>query len=384
MPIITSPAMSLPIPVVGSEAGPQYATDVNNCLGIVDQHNHSPGNGNPINPSGMNINADLSFNGNNLILARSLRLQPQLTTLAGASDIGCLYEAGVDLYYNDGSGNQVRITQSGALAGTPGSISGLVPPASVSYSSGTQTFIFQSNTNTPANLDAGFITLRNNVINSFGLSLFPPAAMGSNQVITLPTTPASTKILTMDNTGTMASVTDVDNSSIEISGNNIQIKNQGVTQAKKAIRVVTTNGTDPGAGGMSTQADPGAIQTFTSLTDTQVANLVCTLTTLGNPVTIYLTDGGFAGSGAFIGSDFTFTETPNNAIVYLSIYRDGTPIYSYGFGVTPAGHVNIPPSSICATDFPAPGTYTYTIWARTTNAGQAVRLGSCKIVAYEV
>src|SRR4051812_17947618 len=116
----TSPNMNLLIPTVGSEPGPEYAQDVNDSLTLIDQHDHTPGHGVQINPDGMDISSDLTFNNHNLTNARSIRFSPQGSPLALAADLGCIYESGVDLYYNDGNGNQVRLTQSGSVAGTSG------------------------------------------------------------------------------------------------------------------------------------------------------------------------------------------------------------------------------------------------------------------------
>lgn len=195
-----TPNMSLPVPGVGTEAGPAYAQDVNNCLTILDAHDHTPGSGALITPSAMNINADLLFNNNNATTARSVRFQSQAAPIGSASDLGCIYESGVDLYYNDGAGNQIRITQSGGVAGTPGSISGLAPPASATYVSGNQTFVFQSNTLTPANIDGASYILRNLTASSFGLTLSPPT-IGSDYQITLPQLPASTLPVVMTSSG---------------------------------------------------------------------------------------------------------------------------------------------------------------------------------------
>lgn len=205
-----SPNMNLAIPGVGTAAGPDYANSINADLNILDIHDHSPGFGVPITPTGISINADLPFANNNLTGARSLRLQPQTVALGTASDIGCLYAVtatsdGSDLWFNTGNGTQIQITKDGALFGVGnGSISGLVAPASASYNAISSTFVWQSNTNTPANLDAGFLILRNNTASSKGLTLSPPAAMAANYSITLPTLPASTSFVTLDSSGNLA------------------------------------------------------------------------------------------------------------------------------------------------------------------------------------
>lgn len=202
---IASLYMNLPVPVVGVDPGPQYAIDVDSCLTIIDQHTHLPGSGVLIVSNAININTDLTFNDNNLIDARSIRFDPQVTPIPAAGlDLGCIYEAGGDLYYNDGAGNQIRITQSGGVAGTPGSISNLTPPASVSYQAIDATFVFQSAVNTPANLDAASIVLRNLVANSKGLTLSPPNAMGADYTITLPSLPVTTLPVVIDNAGNMS------------------------------------------------------------------------------------------------------------------------------------------------------------------------------------
>jgi microcystin-dependent protein len=201
---VNSANMSLPIPVVGTAPGPEWATLLNACLTILDQHSHVSGSGVPITPDAMNINSDLSMSSQNLVDARSLRMTAQASPLALAADLGCIYVSGVDLYYNDVNGNQVRITQSGAVAGTPGSISNLVSPASASYVSGTSTFVWQSAATTPANMDAASLIMRNLSAGSNSLTLQPPAAMGSNSTITLPTLPAATGMVTMDTSGNLS------------------------------------------------------------------------------------------------------------------------------------------------------------------------------------
>lgn len=156
-----SPNMNLTIPVTGQEVGPDWANDLNNSLSVVDAHNHAPGSGVLINPNGMNINSDLAFNLNNATLLRSARFSPQTVALSNPADIGCLYEAGVDLYYNDGSGNQIRITQSGSVAGSSGTITGLPSgTASAAYTAISGTFVFQQATSTAANIDAATYILR--------------------------------------------------------------------------------------------------------------------------------------------------------------------------------------------------------------------------------
>ena len=168
MPTI-SPNMGLVIPTIAVDSGLVWEQSVNADLDILDGHNHSSGQGVQINPAGLNINSDLTFNDNNATALRSVRFQSQGAPLSLGTDLGCLYESGVDLYYNDGSGNRVRITQSGSVTGSTGTITGL-PSGTASASFAAGTFVFQSATLTSATLDAGSIILRNNTASSHGLT----------------------------------------------------------------------------------------------------------------------------------------------------------------------------------------------------------------------
>lgn len=261
-----SPNMLLPIPSIGVDPGPDYATNINNCLTLVDGHDHTPGRGVQLTPASFNINSDLAMNNNNLTLIRASRFQVQPSLLNGSADIGELYVSGVDLYYNDVNGNQVRITQSGAVAGTPGSIANLVAPASASYVSANQTFVFQSAANTPANIDGASYILRNLVANSHSLTLNPPNAMGADYSITLPTLPSTQSFLTIDAAGNMgapiayplsgltgsafASNVNLPGKFVQEGGLNVVVSNTNDTQSLAIVRgvVLSTGSIDTGVG----------------------------------------------------------------------------------------------------------------------------------------
>lgn len=228
----SSPNMGLPVPVVGVDPGPNWADDLNSCLTLIDQHDHSAGSGVQITPSGISINADFSQNSNNLTVVRTTRYIAQSAALALVTDVGCVYVAGVDLYYNDVSGNQIRLTQSGSIVGTAGSITGLVSPASATYVGASSTFVWQSDTNKPANTDTASVLLRNLTVNSKSLTLSPPTAMGSDFTITLPTIPASSQsFVIMDTSGNFTATFPPDNSSVEFGGSVLRVKALGVTKA---------------------------------------------------------------------------------------------------------------------------------------------------------
>lgn len=236
--VTTSPNMGLPVPQVGVTPGPAWAENINSSLNIIDAHDHTPGNGVAITPSAMDITSDLAFNNHNATLLRSTRYQTQSSPLSGGSDLGATYVSGVDLYYNDGNGNQVRITQGGSVTGATGSITGLVAPASASYSSGSETFVWQSDVNKAANMDARSYILRNSTTSSNGLTLTAPT-LTSDYAITLPLLPAATNFMLIDVSGNITAPWHLDNSTLGVVSNLIKVLDQGITATQIANNTIT-------------------------------------------------------------------------------------------------------------------------------------------------
>jgi hypothetical protein len=328
MPTTTiSPNMQLPVPVVGVDPGPDWATQINNCLALIDSHTHVTGQGVQITPSGLDINADLSIGGNNLTLVRSTRFQNQATTLSGVTDLNCVYSSGTagDLYYNDGSGNIIRLTQSGSIVGTTGSIGGLVSPASATYVPATQTFVWQSAANTAANMDCGSVILRNITASSYGLTLAPPSSLALNYTVTLPAIPAASgNFLTIDTSGNISSNVKidgvtllntsntiavqasqlVDNSTTEASSNQIIVKDGGITSAKLAANSVTT----------------------TAITNANVTTAKLDATVQGNIAKAWINFNGDPLSGTYTqsGTTVTVSATSHGMVAGQKFYIDIT------------------------------------------------------------
>jgi len=195
--VIYTPNMNLPEPVVGVDSGPDYATQINNALTIVDGHNHTPGYGVQVPSAGININSNLSLNGNSLTSVGSFKFSTQATEPTTAAT---MYEYGVDLYYNDGSGNVIQITKNGnVFASSSGIASGT---ATAAFSSSTLAVQAAGTypTGTPANIAGGSILLGNNTSGSSYLTLSPPASV-STYTITLPTLPSAESAMLIDSSG---------------------------------------------------------------------------------------------------------------------------------------------------------------------------------------
>lgn len=110
----TTPNMSLIVPDVGT-SGPTYATEINTAFDVVDAHDHTPGKGVRIPPSGLNINADLPFNNNDAISLRSTRYTSQTGVLATSDDRNCISSVNGNLYWNNANGVAVQITAGNGL-----------------------------------------------------------------------------------------------------------------------------------------------------------------------------------------------------------------------------------------------------------------------------
>lgn len=366
--VIDSPNMNLPVPVVSEEPGPDYANDVNNCLGILDSHNHSFGSGVQITPSGLNINADLNINSNNLTSIRSSRYASQNSVLTNLSDLNCTYVVLGDLYYNDGVGNNVRITQNGAVAGSPGSIANLTSPASASYSPGTATFIWQSDANTPANMDMGSIIIRKIVANSNGITLSAPNSLSSDYTLTLPAVlPGSTSYLTVDSSGNISVASPV---------------NQGIDQSSMAIRAT---GSTVGAGGFAISS---SCASFTTGVSGPVTNLSVTITTLGNPVKLQLQADGSANP-----SYIQCNSTTNEAFASFSFFRGATQLnidqidlFVQANAAVGTLRLQSVPGAFSFMDIVSAGTYTYTFQVNFvgSNVSPGATVNYLVLTAYEI
>lgn len=359
--------MSLPVPVPGVDPGPDWANNISACFSIVDSHNHTPGQGNLIPPSGLDINTDLTFQSNNATDLRSARFTPQVTALSGVADVGCLYEAGVDLYFNDGIGNQIRITQSGSVAGASGTITGLPSgTASAAFSAATGTFIFQQATSTGANVDAATYVLRYpgsypTPVGNF-IALQAPAALASGFSITFPAAlPGSTLPMLLSATG-------------QISTGQIttaQITDANVTRPKLV------------AVGQQISSSCGSFTTNSTSPD-PVTNLSVTITTTGRPVQLCLQPDG---SGiATLSQQIVSNGFPSST---FSFYRDSTKLSEDNMEWAAGGAVvnyamAIPVSSMRFLDTPAAGTYTYTFQVYNSSNNFITLVNNAVLVAYEL
>ncbi len=198
----TSPYMNLPVPVVSTDPGPDWANDINACMSAIDSHDHTTGKGVPLTPDALNINADLPMNGYNLTAAGAVTFQAKISALT--SLLRSLQVVSADLYFIDGAGNSVRITQGGSVTGSSGTITGLPSgTASASYAGGT--FTFDSATNTPANMAVGPLIIGSNTASPKTVTLGPSSSQPANYNLTFPlAAPSANQLPISDGSGNLS------------------------------------------------------------------------------------------------------------------------------------------------------------------------------------
>lgn len=357
--VIKSPNMTLSVPVPSVCPAPQWAQAVYACIyGGIDQHNHSSGHGVQIQPSGIDISSNLSFNNNSAIALQTTTYQDQGSSLA-SSFLGCLYIAGGNLYYNAGAdGFAVQITSGHSVTGSAGTITGLPSgTASASYSAGT--FTFQSATSTPANIDGGSINIREVAASANAITLSSPTALAGNYTLILPTAlPGAQSFTTIDASGNVASYVPVAGgiTATNMAANSIataSIQDGAVTTAKRAtVNAVTVNFT-------------ATSSTANYPTATAVTSAVATITCSGTQAVIINIGGRAASSGA---SAFVRVVGSNEeAVGLLTLHKDGgneLQLWQLSSFLGAASATSLQsdwPLSMTFIDFPTAGSHTYSL-----------------------
>lgn len=412
---MSTPNMNLSLPTPSSTLGPTWASMLTAALDLVDAHDHTSGKGVPIPTAGLELDEDLGFNGYNATLLRSARFSDQAAALAAATDLGCIYAVGGDLYWNNGDGTAVQITDGGSLSATSlGGISGL-PSGTASAAFAAATFTWRSATNQAATMDVGPVVIHDTAASAKGVTVKSPTGLAADFSITLPAAlPGSTSFLRLSSSGVLSADAAPDGTTIEVSGSALQVKaggigatqlaDNGVTTAKINASAVTTAKiadanvtTAKLAANAVTRAklesvgqqvsSASAGQSTSSTSWTNVTNLSVSITTTGRPVIVAcVSDAGLA-NGDTGGFRFSQDASVGGYSGFLRVLVSGSASTSIGqFKFTaPLGEVNdIPASSVWALYAPAAGTYTLQLQMRVDNAAASIATGFPRLVAYEL
>lgn len=378
-----TPNLGLVLPTINVDTGLVWEQATNANSTTIDNHDHSPGSGAQIQPSGININSDFTFNNNSATDLTSIVFTPQISL----STLTALYVIGADLYYNDGASNVIRMTSGGTVNATSSGISSGTATASFVGS----VLVVNAAANTPANIQAGSILIGNNVVNSKFLTLAPPAAMAANYTVTLPPLPASQKFMTLDASGNITAPWAVDNSTLEISANTLQVKALGIGNAQLGTNSVSAGKIQDGvvtnpklaALGQQISGSSGAFTT-TSTSFIDVTNLSVTITVTGRPVYIGLIAATNNSSGVTIEP-----STGAQTLVFgiIRILKDGSLIASGQWNISGASSTLLSLTTslagFCYIDLASAGTYTYKIQAEAGTSSR-ITIGNTRLIVYEL
>ena len=321
-----------------------------------------------------------------------------------SSTINALYVAGGDLYYNDKNGASIQLTAGGGINAVNQAIPGVVSPVSFAYSAGK--FTAKSANTTFAKLEISDVLLYENTAGiSNAVTLKSPTSLAASYSVIFPAAvPAAKRYVSMDATGALSNASTADTvageitttganaiaSSVTATGANAifgAVSTVQSTQANLAAvartRVVKTDGTDPGVGGVVISPTCGAANTSAS-TITLVSNLSVTLSTSGRPVRVQLISDGDTTFGSAMGA--YGPGTASNGLFQL--LRGASILQVENINVTASAtggslRIDVPVSSFGHTDVPASGVCTYTVRFRSIT-GSAVFCNYAKLVAYEL
>ncbi len=346
-----SPFMGLDIPVVSSTVGPLYAEDVNQSLFTIDAHDHTFGNGKSVPvPGGVTVTSDWNFGGYSITNLVSTQYAFQSSPLSSLI-VGAVYFSGVDLYANDGNGNQIQITEAGSVNVTAGKgfsgdfgMPGV--PATVPYTAASHVFDFYEDPGGPtwAILGSGAIRLHGaagtqadylavvapSLSNTWTYTLpaNPPTAsdfglwqQDHTGAVTVPSlvTPGSNYSLLGFSTANAQTLTTLDGTTLVWSTTMMEvgvigtanIANDAVTQPKLGAAGFLTNTGGGASGSLTTQAS------YTALPNTPSLSIV--LTAL-RPIGLHINLIEFANTGG--------TPTGADTIeLFYDIYDGSTHLY---------------------------------------------------------
>jgi len=145
----TTTSMGLIVPAL-NDPSPQYVNDVATTLGKIDAHDHSSGKGVPVTSAGLNVNAALPFNTQSATGLRSAQFATLGAALTAPADAASLFNVNGDLYWLNGSGALVRLSNGPLVSAGIGGDYGAYPLAQVNYNNATLGYTFTDSTGAPA------------------------------------------------------------------------------------------------------------------------------------------------------------------------------------------------------------------------------------------
>ena len=147
--------MNLTLPVPRVTASTTWATNLNTALTTADAHNHTSGFGQRITSAGLDIDDNIDMSEFNFTSLGGVKLTSTSSTYGTDNSV---YVKNGELYFVDGSSNDIAVTVGGSLAISGfGSIFGdyASTNATVSYDDTSKSYLFQDSNSQPARLEVG-------------------------------------------------------------------------------------------------------------------------------------------------------------------------------------------------------------------------------------
>lgn len=387
---MSTPNMGLTLPTVSQTPGPQWASEINSDLSLLDSHDHTTGKGIQVPVAGLNINDDLPLAGiYGVEQARYLELANQSGTIPDAS----LFRSAGNLFYKNTSGVSVQIT-SGASVAAPVSSgwSGLSAPAAAIYSGG----VFELwEDNSPGNeiagtIQCGPVAMARASVGAAILTLTPSAAMSSGYVITLPPSePVSSSVLSMDASGAVTNVLP-DGTTVEIVSSTLRVKEEGVNTLQLADNAVTTVKIDDDAVTQAklgpavfdqSSSDSGAYSASTPSTgNTEITLLEIPAVTLlaGRPVMVGLQSSSLSP----LNNSYLRSQT-NHTRLYIQATEPGGGTIILGQTEIDTGAF-FPPTSLSAWFIPTvSGSFKFEVFSRGVGGTSTFSVNFCRTYIYQ-
>jgi len=305
--------MNITPPTPEVTQGPEWAEDINTILTTtIAEHNHqSPNGGVQLTQDALDIDGNLSLNGNQLTNANAIGLATE--TSASVSGSNRLYNEAGDLYYRDGSGTDVRITQNGSLsAASFGGISGLSGTSGTATFAGLSTFIWKKDATAYATMENGPVKVYsgNDAAPTSGIVLSSPDGLASDTTLILPNQlPADINFMLLSGSGQITA-------SVPVTGG---ITNTMLAGNIEPTKVLIYSGSDGFDG-----------DSVTGTTFVGVATVV--LTTKGNNKPIFFAIQGVSGSSAIPNGSCSGGIAGTNAVFFRIAINDGASVTFHNGG----------------------------------------------------
>lgn len=212
----SDPGLSGSIPKPLITVGPDYAVNVGTILdSVLDRWTQS------IGTADIDIDSSLDMNSNLLTNLSGSSHIDHSSSVDGGLNPRLSYFRDGEFYINDSSGNEVKITDSGALnASLLGGIGGdyTTTSADVSYVNASGSYFFTSAPNSAAQIDIGDLRVKRGT-NTFGVRFRTTSDLAADYDLTLPAAvPTSTSVVVMDVTGSLNLTRDLSIGNVTVTG----------------------------------------------------------------------------------------------------------------------------------------------------------------------